>query len=332
MTLWIADVSNHNPGFDVARCEREGFSAVLMKASEGSSNSAGGKYQDPLFNAFAYQVRATSMIPGAYHFLRAGDGVAQAELFYARIAYHGGPAGWLCACDNEVDADLDTTMAFYRRWNELTGDHPLIMYSGYWWWQSRGWNLTSLTPYLWDSRYVSGEGYASELFESVPDVWWQPRYGGWSRATLLQYSDKATVAGMTPVDVDAFEGTIGDLRKIARIGDDMEQTDKLIVGPGKDWRTVGNVLDDLSQLRCWEIGETVPGDYSPRPGSPYARILTAADRINAGIPIVLSEADRTAITAEVTTQVTKALVTKLDLLLAQLGAAGDVLGKLNDPS
>ena len=323
MTLWIADVSDYNPDFDVERCESEGYSALIVKASEGST------WQAEHFNDFAYRVRRTSLIPGAYHFLRSDDGADQADLFHARIAYHGGPAGWLCACDNEADADYETTVAFYERWNELTDHHPLIMYSGYWWWQSRGWKATGLTPYLWDSRYVNGEGVASQLYTMVPDVWWTPRYGGWGRSTFLQFSDNATACGAHPVDVDAFEGTIDDLRKIARSGD-MEQTDKLIVGPGKDWRTVANVLDDLSQLRCWEIGETVPGDYSPKPGSPYDRILTAADKVNgadlASPKVNLTDADRAAIATEVADRI----AAKLDSILAGLGAAGDALGKLND--
>jgi hypothetical protein len=208
MTIFVVDISGHQDAFDAARAGREGYAAVICKATEGRT------YNDPRFDTFIPQIKAAGLIPGAYHFLRAGDGAAQARAFHARVTAHGGPGGFLCACDNEQDATLAATKAFFAEWARLSGNHPLMMYSGSWWWTSRGWNGPSLTQYLWDSRYVSGSGVGSDLYTKVPASWWTPGYGGWGTATLLQFSSKATVAGQ-PVDVSAYRGTYGQLLALA---------------------------------------------------------------------------------------------------------------------
>jgi len=212
MTTWLIDISNHQGTFDVARAVSEGYSGVWMKATEGTS------FRDKMFDTFARQVLDTEAVPGAYHYLRAGSGRAQCDAFYDRIRDHGGPEGWLAACDNEADASWQTTQDFFARWRELAGDHPLFMYSGNWWWSNgRNWNGSALTPYLWDSRYVSGSGAGSVLYTRVPASWWTPRYGGWGAVTVLQFSSSATVAGRT-VDVNAFRGSVAELRALARSG------------------------------------------------------------------------------------------------------------------
>lgn len=212
MVTWLIDISNHQGAFDVGRAVSEGYSGVWMKATEGTT------FRDGMFDTFAGQVLASGAVPGAYHYLRSGSGRAQCDAFYNRVRDHGGPDGWLVACDNEADAGWQTTVDFFARWRELAGDHPLFMYSGNWWWSERGWNGASLTPYLWDSRYVSGGGYGSTLYEKVPDSWWSSRYGGWGSVTVLQFASSATVAGRSPIDVNAFMGSVDELRALARGG------------------------------------------------------------------------------------------------------------------
>lgn len=323
-TIFMCDISNHNPGFDVGQAVNEGYSAIIMKASQGTW------YKDPLFDGFATKTLAAGAIPGAYHWLENSSGTSQADLFHQRIATHGGPAGWLCACDCEANADWETLTEFFQRWKELTDNHPLIMYSGDWWWKIRGWDATSLTPYLWDSRYVSGSGYGSQLYEQVPDSWWTPRYGGWSKTTILQFADTATVAGSTPIDVDAFLGTREELLKLTRRAD-MEQTDKLIKGPSP-WRTIGDCFADLEEFRCWAMGETVPEKYTPSLTSPLATMLAASSKIISSEPIQLTDeqlqtiADKVApLVAE---QVAATVSDKLSKLIIAVAAAGSDLAKL----
>lgn len=197
VVTWLLDISHYQSSLNIKQAVNEGYSGVICKATEG------GTYRDPCFDGFIPAVMSAGAIPGAYHFLRAGDGAAQAVSFHSRVAAHGGPKGWLIALDNEADASWATTTAWVARWNQLTGGHPILMYTGSWWWKPRGWNGASLTPYLWHSRYVTGTGAGAELFSRVPASWWTPGYGGWGSATILQFSSSATVAGHT-VDVDAF--------------------------------------------------------------------------------------------------------------------------------
>lgn len=221
MVLFGADISNHKAGISVPRIVREGYRFIWCKASEGIGST---EYVDPTFDGFVGAIKQQGAIPGGYHFLRAGSGIAQAELFHRMIIAHGGPNGFLCACDTEKDAPWDTVYDFFARWKALTGGHPLFMYSSNWWWgvPSRSWpNGVGLTPLLWDSRYVSGDGYGSKLYEKVPNSWWIPRYSNWPETTVLQFSSTAEVAGFADVDVNAFRGTEDELRQFTRKGSDL---------------------------------------------------------------------------------------------------------------
>lgn len=335
--MFLLDISNHQGAFPVGRAVNEGFSAVFCKATEGVT------YRDPRFDSFIPQVTAAGAIPGAYHFLRAGDGAAQARAFHTRIRSHGGPAGWLCACDNEADASWSTTMAFFAEWNRLTNHHPLIMYSGAWWWKPRGWNGSSLTQHLWHSRYVAGTGTATSLWAKAPTSWWAPGYGGWPTATLLQFTSTARVAGQL-VDVSAFRGDRAALLHLAGVTRHTAPTPTrrqnmiLVQVPSKptivatDWST-------------WH-DESIPWEGSPSgtvqsmiaDGVPLVRVMdTQMARILAlpapGVqpPAVVdaSSIDLTAMAADVASMLAPQL-RMVAQLADRLGAAGDALGTLND--
>jgi len=240
MVVWIVDISNHQPGFDVPRAVAEGYGAVIMKCTEGIGTP------DGQFSTFAPQVIGSGAIPGAYHFLWSGRADKQAEVFHRRVVEQGGPDGWIAALDTEADAGFEDIAEFAERWADLTGGHPLMIYSSDWWWPD-GWNAAHITPYLWDSRYVSGTGFGSQLYADVPEGWWTPRYGGWSTTTILQFTDKATVAGHTPVDVSAYRGTLDDLRTLTTRGGDMALSDADIR------RLVQDVVSGIAR-GSWESG------------------------------------------------------------------------------
>lgn len=228
MTIFGVDVSNHNGDVDWPRVAREGFQFMFAKATEGTG------FRDATFESNVARARTVGLLPGAYHFLRDSGGADQARWFHTRVRAVGGPDGMLCACDNESDATWAVTRDFYATWNQLTGGHPLIMYSGRWWWEPRGWNGASLTPHLWHSHYVSGSSkVASTLYGWVPDGWWAPGYGGWARATLLQFTSSATVAGET-MDANAYRGTIDELRLLAGRGADMDATQNQMLTAVRD--------------------------------------------------------------------------------------------------
>lgn len=218
MVVFVADISNWQGALDAGRVVREGYAAVVAKATEGTD------FRDARFGTYIAQTVAAGGIPGAYHFLRAGDGAAQARSFHTRIVEFGGPDGWLVQLDCEADASYATAKAFAVEWARLTGGHPLLLYTGTWWWGAAaraGWDGPAVTPLLWHSHYVTGSDAGSVLYGQVGDSWWTPGYGGWAHAALLQFSSTALVAGQK-IDVSAFRGSLDDLRALTTSkGDDM---------------------------------------------------------------------------------------------------------------
>lgn len=226
--LWVVDAhTEYQSSLNVPSLAVEGYSAIIVKATQGATGyTAPGK-----FDQWLSQARVAGLIPGAYHWLTGANAGAQLDHFLGRI---GNPDGMLIAVDVE-DNDSPPSYAvleeFVRGWYARTNNHPILIYSGNWWWSARGWNGANLSPYLWDSRYVNGSGYGSSLYSGVADSWWQARYGGWSAPTLLQFTSKGTVGGINGnVDLNAFRGNIDELRSLTRSGGGTvsQKTDELI--------------------------------------------------------------------------------------------------------
>jgi lysozyme len=209
---WLVDISNWQSDISIEQIAREGYSACVCKATEGVM------YRDPWFVTYLPRVRGSGMIPGAYHYLRAGEAARQARCFLDRVEAQGGPGGFLIQLDCESDATAEDVRQWAAEWNRLTGNHPFLIYSGAWWWpRTGGLDGAAITPYLWHSRYVDGSDYGSRLYEKVPDSWWTPGYGGWDRATILQFSSRGLVAGRR-IDVSAYLGTVDQLRQLTCVG------------------------------------------------------------------------------------------------------------------
>lgn len=215
--LWIADAHcDYQSGLNVPKLKEEGFSALLVKATQGATG-----YTAPAkFDTWVSQARTAGLIPGAYHWLTSANAGSQLDHFLGRIK---NPAGMLCAVDVEETTNppsFATLSAFVNGWYARTNNHPLIIYSGNWWWDSRDWNGAQFTPYLWDSRYVSGTGYGSSLYSGVPADWWTPRYGGWSKTTMLQFTSKGSAGGIVGnVDISAYDGPVERLMTLTGQGE-----------------------------------------------------------------------------------------------------------------
>ncbi|GIG57404.1 hypothetical protein Lfu02_17760 [Longispora fulva] len=296
MVTWLVDISNWQGDISIEQIASEGYSACVCKATEGRD------YKDPWFDTYIPRVIASGMIPGAYHYLRAGDGAGQAREFYNRIAAHGGPNGWLIQLDCESDGGADEMRAWADEWNRLSGNHPFLIYSGAWWWDSHtgGYRGADLTPYVWHSRYVDGAGFGSVLYENVPDDWWTPGYGGWNTATVLQFSSHGRVAGQD-IDVNAFLGSVDDLRALVR-SDSTTPTPTPTGGSVTDLsyapfgkpdalggRDAGVLLADLWGAEMTEASPYVPSQMSARTAR-LIRIEQKLDAISTKLDTLLSTA------------------------------------------
>lgn len=251
MTIFGIDISNHQRDFDVARAVREGYQFVFAKCCEGTG------YNDPYFFQNVARTRAAGAVPGAYHWLKYGAGAAQARKLYDRCM-QAGIDDLVVTCDNEDNADWPTTVEFFNEWKRLTGGKPMMMYSGGWWWAARGWNGAALTPYLWTSRYVSGSGYGGTLYANTPSSFWYPGYGGWPKATVLQFSSSGVVAGQR-IDVNAFEGSLGQLKALAG-GKNMDWADRDIYADasGPNMTYAGMLRDTAFTLLYGKAGVAHP--------------------------------------------------------------------------
>jgi len=122
MPLYGDDIAgSYQAGFDVATAARDGRSFSVCKISEGTVAGTGWDEANLSWaTRWIGDARRLGLIPGGYHYLRGGDGAAQARHFHARITALGGPAGMLIQLDNEADADWHTTAPA----GEATGADP----------------------------------------------------------------------------------------------------------------------------------------------------------------------------------------------------------------
>jgi GH25 family lysozyme M1 (1,4-beta-N-acetylmuramidase) len=251
---FVVDAHNeYQAGLDINRVADEGYAGLIVKATQGT-----GGYRAPAaFDRWISTAHNRGMVPGAYHWLTGGSrGRDQVGAFLGRI---GDPIGMICALDVEDPQNPPTWTHLYefvQEFRQRTGGHKLLIYSGNWWWSTRGWNAASLTPYLWDSQYVSGSDVGSRLFEKVPSSWWTPRYGGWNRTTLLQFTSEALVAGQK-VDVSAFDGTRMALATLAG-----KEGDAVAGEVSLDWHgwnnasstaTTGSRGDAVALWEAWSV-------------------------------------------------------------------------------
>jgi GH25 family lysozyme M1 (1,4-beta-N-acetylmuramidase) len=233
VTEWLIDAHcTYQAGLDVEKLAEEGYSALVVKATQGSS----GYWAPAAFDDWTRRARAAGMIPGAYHWINNSDPIQQVDYFLRRLQSVGGPDGMLIQLDCEdtaTPATAATVTLWIREWNRRTGNHPLLFYSGAWWYPAKLGSFqvakVASNVHQWDSHYVTGAGYASALYEAVPAGWWTSRYGGFGEVTVMQFSSAGHAGGLAGgVDVNAFRGTRADLHTLAGhtlAGDDMGALD-----------------------------------------------------------------------------------------------------------
>jgi GH25 family lysozyme M1 (1,4-beta-N-acetylmuramidase) len=234
--------ARYQGGLDVGLLARQGYSFLATKLSQGLAVPTVDGFTAAQFKARALlwleQTHAAGMVPGAYHWVDAsGSGAAQARFFYGLVKEAGGPDGMLIQLDNEDNATWQVTRDWASEWQQLSGGHPWLMYTGGWWWRPRGWDGATLTPYLWESRYLSADADTvaddpAAFASRIPADWWRlpdPSrpgvygYGGWSRATMFQFTSRGDAGSLgNNVDLDVFPGSREQLLALTTTtGDDM---------------------------------------------------------------------------------------------------------------
>ena len=215
------DVSHHQGTIDWTRVAAAGHDFAICKVSQGLG------FADGRWRANLAGLRRTLLVGGGYHFLERGDGAAQARRFRSLL---GDPAGLLAALDAETpgakaDPAYADVNAFCGEWYRITRGHPLLVYTGRWWWVGHLGDPPKppLTAGLWNSQYN--------------DKPFDP-YGGWAAETIRQYTSAGQVPGVAGAcDVNRFAGTLDGLRALTRPTEGLSMADAQAI------------LDKLQRLR-----------------------------------------------------------------------------------
>jgi GH25 family lysozyme M1 (1,4-beta-N-acetylmuramidase) len=211
--LYGVDVHDaYQAGISFPTLVRQGYSFAVVKLTQGTT------FVRDRAPSWIRSARSAGLIPGAYHWLTGSDGAAQARWFHSHLAAAGGPEGLLIQLDCEDDGYGRQMTDWANEWNQLTNYHPFIIYSAKWWWpRTGGFNGHSLTPYLWHGQYITTDANTTadnpaNLVARVPSSFWTPGYGGWPRATILQFTDQGDAGGLgNNVDLNATPLSRGQL-------------------------------------------------------------------------------------------------------------------------
>ena len=208
--MYIADWTHWQGGPAPARqIEGEGFGAIKMKV--GGATREGWSFIDPVFERSALAVAGTQLVPFGYWYLVPGMPIAQCGLYVDTLRKNnwkksGHLDGWVCQLDVEQSGLGPSDVAnFLQAWGDLTNDYPISVYTNATLWKKCTQNAvdgSSYTMFLEEAHWVSDairnaedKPYASHHFRGVQESWWDVDYGGWDKAVMLQFTNRALVAG-----------------------------------------------------------------------------------------------------------------------------------------
>jgi lysozyme len=236
------DCSRHQGTINWSAVKAAGHDFAIIKATDGTSY----RYID-WFRTNFLKVRAAGLVPGAYHFLNRADGTAQARYYVGEVNRAGGFQGVLAVVDVEKNADgtypgISTVRAFVTEFRRLVPGHPLIVYTGRWFWVGYINN-----PYgadlgvLWHSEYESTQAEVDDGPES-------DNYGGWPRATFWQWTSSGRCPGVSGnCDLNIFYGDRAALAVLAGSTPDLED----IMTPAQMTEIKAHVNVQLVRVASW---------------------------------------------------------------------------------
>lgn len=217
--LWGIDVSSHQGYLDWSRVKGEGYSFAFTKASEGTY------YRNPTYAHNMKGMAANGIVAGVYHYLTDENASAQLDNFFAVIGKID-KGVMVCVDVEEVPGMPPPTWPRVKEFvaglrKRLGDDRAVVIYSGRWYWAGGSGVRRLDDPPLsdlgkvivWDSNYFGSAGYASVLYEGVPESAWTRTCWGGRKADILQFTYQALVAGQK-IDANAYPGTVTDLKEI----------------------------------------------------------------------------------------------------------------------
>ena len=180
--------------------EAEGFAGVKLKA--GGSSSKGWHYVDPFWERSAKAVLATKLLPLAYWYLSPQHPGGQAGTFIDLMTDTDSKFIPVLDVEHE-DLNWNHVFRFFDVWTTVTSQ-KLMLYTRKNFWTRHQMVPSAIAwfPLLEEAHWVSEsvrqdplKPFASHQAKSVQGSWWNPGYGGYRAATLIQFTDNALVAG-----------------------------------------------------------------------------------------------------------------------------------------
>lgn len=227
--LFGVDVHDgYQAGLSFPLLVKQGYTFATVKFTQGADYVRGQA------DEWIAAARRSGLIPGAYHWLNGAEGGEQARWFHHNLMQVGGPQGLLIQLDVEDNGYGPQMTAWTREWNRLTDSHPFIIYSGSWWWpRTNGFRGVDLTPYLWHSHYLTSDSDTvpddpATVVQTIPASWWKPGYGGWDKATFLQFTSRGDAGGLgNNVDLNMTTLTRQGLLALTRSGPSRIEEDSM---------------------------------------------------------------------------------------------------------
>lgn len=189
MTLYLIDVSSHQQSIPIEALPGQGFSAVIIKATQGTG------YTNPCFADHLRRAKATGrLLVAAYHFLAPGNGAGQAA-HAAAVVPADVPIWWDQEAGSSLSDSLAASAEASRRGLRTAGNYGSRPPKGWGWWRAA--YLTDPTGYA-ASTYAQLGGDTSAAWGPGQDLW--------------QYCQHGRVSGYSgDVDFSAYRGTLDQL-------------------------------------------------------------------------------------------------------------------------
>lgn len=197
------DASVYEPVINWQKVQQAGYKFAFIKCSQN--------FIDPKFYTHWRNAKASGIPRGAYHFFdpRINSPKSQAEVFFTALGNDLGELPFV------LDIELYTAGAYYgsRYWydylerlNQLSGNHPIIIYTAYYYWTENVYKFPSVVDVNYFGKYplwIANYGVSQPL---VPKPW--------TNWLFWQYDEKTLIDGvydelgrLTECDVDYFNGT-----------------------------------------------------------------------------------------------------------------------------
>ena len=218
-TIFGIDVSDHQDGFALRRAKDDGIQFVILRLCDGT-------YVDKAFTSHLADAEANGLLVSTYWYLRApSEGTTIAQQVDVIDQQMGGRRDLGVWIDVEsVSADGRKLLTKHDVWEakrelERRGYHVPGIYSGAWYWENMPGGEPSMNGlgYLWCSHYGQNRTGAPR---ATYDADGGNSHPGWNyplgdrKPDILQFGSNGVVGGWHPVDVNAYRGTLDDLREI----------------------------------------------------------------------------------------------------------------------